>query len=1097
MEFLEDRRMMAVGDLRFVTYNVHATGDSFDRGSGLPSSSLGTLLQAIGNESVNGLARPIDLLGLQEVRTQLTTTADVVSQLNAIYGAGVYARGNTNGGSTAGSDTVGLVYNTQTLDLLGEQAIGVATTSGQPRQAMRYKLRPDGGSAATEFYVYVSHFKAGATGDDEDRRDVEAQAIRADANALGSANVIYVGDFNIQSSSDASFQTLVGAGNGQAFDPINRLGNWNNNNSFKDIFTQAPMNTPQSGFTGGGLDDRFDFQLISGELTDGVGLEYIANSYHTFGNNGSLNANSNINDPGNTALPGLANRTTILNLLTTVSDHLPVVADYRAISSSPSVQFTSTTQSVGEATTTITVNLQLSAAAQQNVSLPYTISGTATGGGVDYTQNSASPLIIPAGSLTAAITFTVANDLLDEANETIVVTLGTPTNAILGTNTVHTVTITDNDSPPTVQFSTVSQSVSESTATITVVAQLSAVSGLPITLPFSLSGSAIGGGVDYLLTGTNPLTIPAGSSSGAITLNVQDDTLNEADKTLIVTLTAPTNATLGAITTHTATIVDNDSLRVTAITPTATGFVAKFNGALNQSTLNLYDQNNAFGAADVTLMGSTFGSVRGSLLVNTTGDELTFVRTGGYDLATNSFGTLPPDNYSVSLSSGVNGINGQSGDQLDGNGDGTAGDDFSSTFTLAPNSESTVTLSVPDFARGFGQAVNLPADTTLGIPVTMSRGVGITSATFAVQYDPALLTITGATKGSGVTTNTVLSVDTSTPGIAIITLSSPTQLSFFNAPFTLVHLTASVPATAPYGEKQVVAITNATVSVGSVSLPLQLDDGVQVTAFFGDLDQSRTYNAADLPILQRMLTGAYSGLTPYRNADPTILADLNADGKVQLDDASLLHRLIQAAEVPTVPPLPTGIVTPPPTGTDPRIFVARDLLGQPGQFISVPIELLATDPTPITIAAADIALEYDPAALSFVGVRGGSLLGAQSQTYGPTRAGELQLHAWATQSPTELSQGQSGTLLFVDFLVSATATGPLAINLTSGGRVNTAVYDDELVSLVLQPTPTASSDDDIDGLITVLANEQEVLRVSRESTRLTNVPFGPLPLRTL
>src|SRR5262249_9680455 len=63
-------------------------------------------------------------------------------------------------------------------------------------------------------------------------------------------------------------------------------------------------------------------------LTDGTALEYRATTYHTFGNNGSVALNGNINDPSSTALPGLANRTTVLNLLTTVTDHLPTVADF-------------------------------------------------------------------------------------------------------------------------------------------------------------------------------------------------------------------------------------------------------------------------------------------------------------------------------------------------------------------------------------------------------------------------------------------------------------------------------------------------------------------------------------------------------------------------------------------------------------------------------------------------------------------------------------------------------------------------------------------------------------------------------------------------
>jgi len=118
---------------------------------------------------------------------------------------------------------------------------------------------------------------------------------------------------------------MLAPGSAQAKDPINRLGNWHDSSGFIDIATQAPAMSPPSGLTGGGLDDRFDFQLVSNAvMTDATGLMYIPGSYHTFGNNGSVPLNGNINSSSNTALPGLANRTTVIDLLTTVSDHLPV-----------------------------------------------------------------------------------------------------------------------------------------------------------------------------------------------------------------------------------------------------------------------------------------------------------------------------------------------------------------------------------------------------------------------------------------------------------------------------------------------------------------------------------------------------------------------------------------------------------------------------------------------------------------------------------------------------------------------------------------------------------------------------------------------------
>lgn len=330
LEPLESRDTPSVGYFRFVSYNIAAS-------NGSPASGLDTVLQAIGAERSGSLAQAIDLLALQEVRSQSTTTQAVVNLLNGIYGAGVYARGSLDG-ATTGSGTQGIVYNTQTLQLLGEAAVGTTSTSGQPRQTMRYRLRPVGASADAEFYVYNGHFKADDDSTSESRRLVEANAIRANADALGQGvQVLYVGDFNVYRNTDSSFQRLISAGNGQAFDPPNRMGNWHENAGFRDVFTQAPAVNPPSGLTGGGLDDRFDFQLFSDELTDGAGLDYVAGTYRSFGNNGSVPLNGNINSVANTALSELPNRIAVLNLLTTVTDHLPVVADYRIVGSAPAV----------------------------------------------------------------------------------------------------------------------------------------------------------------------------------------------------------------------------------------------------------------------------------------------------------------------------------------------------------------------------------------------------------------------------------------------------------------------------------------------------------------------------------------------------------------------------------------------------------------------------------------------------------------------------------------------------------------------------------------------------------------------------------------
>ena len=324
------------------------------------------VLKSIGEEVRNGISKPIDVLLLQEQshNAGLPDTTAFVNLLNTMYaGQGVtYARGNTIGD---GDDTQTIVYRTQTVQILGEATVGTVSFSGEARQPVRFKLAPVGydkdktgnGLDSAAFYIYDSHYKA-STGTDspsannptptpnKDRRNAEAAAIRADSNALNGGadgtHIIYAGDhnlYNFTAATEPAVQTLIAGGNGQANDPLNRIGTWSNNAAFADIDTQSPTTTAHyAGQVTGGVDDRFDFQWVSGEMQDNAGLSYISGSYHTFGNNGTTfnsdidNAsNTYFTNPATTPNPAVFSNTpaSILSALARVTDHLPVVADYQ------------------------------------------------------------------------------------------------------------------------------------------------------------------------------------------------------------------------------------------------------------------------------------------------------------------------------------------------------------------------------------------------------------------------------------------------------------------------------------------------------------------------------------------------------------------------------------------------------------------------------------------------------------------------------------------------------------------------------------------------------------------------------------------------
>jgi endonuclease/exonuclease/phosphatase family metal-dependent hydrolase len=319
-EVLESRQMFnGTADLRIVAYNIAA--DIYSEGiTAAPQPAIETVLEGIGNESVNGNARPIDILALEETTSNALTVAPIVTALNNHYGAGTYVASTYQATTSGGGDGDGpnaLVYNSSTVTLVSTEGVGNPSDAGYPRQPVRYEFRPVGGSAADDFFVYVSHYKSGNVGTDDNgaRRQAEAVAIRADEATLpATARVLYVGDYNLNSASDPGYETITAAGQGQAIDPINSpffSGN------------QAPRATKTESATA--LNSRLDLELVTQNvMSDPNGLYYVTGSYHAFGNDGSV---SNVVN-STTALSGLPNRTAVLSALTVTSDHLPIVADY-------------------------------------------------------------------------------------------------------------------------------------------------------------------------------------------------------------------------------------------------------------------------------------------------------------------------------------------------------------------------------------------------------------------------------------------------------------------------------------------------------------------------------------------------------------------------------------------------------------------------------------------------------------------------------------------------------------------------------------------------------------------------------------------------
>ena len=113
---------------------------------------------------------------------------------------------------------------------------------------------------------------------------------------------------------------------------------------------------------------------------------------------------------------------------------------------------------------------------------------------------------------------------------------------------------------PIVSLKNTHEDVSVTTNSFSLTVSLSTAAPLMTTIPFTLSGTAVAG-VDYAAITASPLVIPPGQTSATITLNVLTPPPG-LNKTLTVTLNAPTNAKLGTIAADTLTFIQPNTLAI-------------------------------------------------------------------------------------------------------------------------------------------------------------------------------------------------------------------------------------------------------------------------------------------------------------------------------------------------------------------------------------------------------------------------------------------------------------------------------------------------------------------------------------------------------
>lgn len=227
-----------------------------------------------------------------------------------------------------------------------------------------------------------------------------------------------------------------------------------------------------------------------------------------------------------------------------------LVLGYRPVSelNVRSVQFTAkeALRNEGDAQTVL-ATVTLTPAAAETVTVPVTVSGTATAGS-DYTSNVENVVFAP-GETSKIFSINVIDDAVKGESENVVISLGTPAPAAqagLGAlaSDTFTLTIVDNDPMPFIGFASAAQTVGEKAGTVNVTVNANIAVTEDVTVPITVSGTA--GSTDFSVPAS--AVFAAGETSTTVAIQVLDDTTaNEADETVILTLGTPTPAGQAAL----------------------------------------------------------------------------------------------------------------------------------------------------------------------------------------------------------------------------------------------------------------------------------------------------------------------------------------------------------------------------------------------------------------------------------------------------------------------------------------------------------------------------------------------------------------------
>lgn len=220
-------------------------------------------------------------------------------------------------------------YNTRKLTLVNQQKIPTVY-----RDINQYSFQLNiTSNDPIHLEVFVAHLKSSTGPANRQMRLEMVQEVTKSLKKLTQPNtyVLFAGDFNFYNSSEPAYQEIINPANAiLMIDPLNAPGSWQDNPAFSYLHTQSTR-VSNIGFgsgtnagASGGLDDRFDFIMMSENFKNSSRFSFVIDSYKAYGNNEDC-LNKDVKDPDCTGIYSQTLRTNLYNM----SDHLPIVMQFK------------------------------------------------------------------------------------------------------------------------------------------------------------------------------------------------------------------------------------------------------------------------------------------------------------------------------------------------------------------------------------------------------------------------------------------------------------------------------------------------------------------------------------------------------------------------------------------------------------------------------------------------------------------------------------------------------------------------------------------------------------------------------------------------